>query len=116
MEKPPSRLGKHGKRLWKELVPWLQGQGMEVVDNALVESVCQAYEIMCKANDAMDSVGAHDESHPDRPRRHPLFQVWRDSYSAYLRGMRELGCTPAARKQTKKDEGGDDRMRGLLSA
>lgn len=113
----PKSLGTNGKAHWKQLMGWLEEYGqVEAVDMGLLEGVCMAYDNMLAAGKLLrqENVDAVDPQNQNRQRKHPMFQVWRDSYTVYIRGLSELGVTRRSRGDIQKPPTEPSKMMRIL--
>lgn len=127
--KPPSHLGKYGKKLWKKLAPQLVEQGLlTVLDNQALELLCETYDQYRQAHEAVYYVRDADgkrrrQSLGDYLRGRnsqtmPEYQAMNRNYAEIIRLLREFGMTPVARNRIdlpeKEDE--QDPMEKLWNA
>lgn len=104
----PAWLSPAGRRTFVRMAEWLREEApdwLAVIDEAALGLAVEHLAVAIAASKAMRGRGGHyapleiDASHGGRERRkHPAAQVFRDSTSAYLAVVRELGLSPRARR------------------
>jgi len=127
--KPPSHLGKFGKKLWKRLAPELIEEGLlTVLDNQALELLCETYDQYRQAHEAVYYVR---DAEGKRKRRSlgeyligrnsqtmPEYQAMNRNLAEIIRLLREFGMTPVARNRIDLPEKEDaqDPMEKLWNA
>jgi P27 family predicted phage terminase small subunit len=130
--KPPSHLGKFGKKLWKDLgARLLREQLLSVLDIEAFEIFCVAYDQYRQAYEAMHHVYDPDTGKPLRKRTTAEYLATHDFQTMielsvmnralpFIRAMmQEFGMTPAARNKIDLRNGEElpaDPMEALLNA
>jgi P27 family predicted phage terminase small subunit len=131
--KPPSHLGRYGKRLWKSFSRELADQGLlTLLDTVALELVCEQYDQYRQAHDAVYKVRYQDfETGKMRTRRRklgeylagrnsqtiPEYNAMNKHFDSLRKLLTEFGMTPASRNKIDlKTEQGEDPMESLLDA
>ena len=95
----PPNMPDHARRLWRQVVPILaDSKTLTPLDGAGLESMCLAYHVMKMAAAELAEAGGTHEDDRGIVRKHPAFQVWRDSQATFRSWAGEFGLTPLARK------------------
>ncbi len=97
----PAFLPDPAAELWDALVVRLREAGIldEVDGPALVNLVMSHYFALHAGTLLLrDGMVEEDEAHAGRLRKHPAFQMWRDSQAAFAKWAGQFQVTPAARK------------------
>ncbi len=97
----PAFLPDPAAELWDTLVVRLREAGIldEVDGPALVNLVMSHYFALHAGTLLLrDGMVEEDEAHAGRLRKHPAFQMWRDSQAAFSKWADRFRVTPAARK------------------
>ena len=98
--KVPKGLGKYGSKLYRDLGPELMRSGsLRRVDRPAFELLCQCYSQMREAFDKMHAVGLIIKDERKSIKKNPLFQIWKDSFSNYMRLSQQFGLTPQSRDE-----------------
>ena len=109
MHKPPRKLSREARELWREIAKEF------VVDDAaglqLLLTACEALDAMraAEAKVAMDELTVTDRL--GAPKAHPLLATIRDSRAAMLTALRRLGLEP--HPSAKRRPGHPPGRRGL---
>ncbi len=93
LDKPPW-LPTRAAALWDVVVARRQAAGiLEEIDGVAIQNLVLSYHFMLH-NAALllkDGVLEKDEAHADRKRKHPAFQMWRESQAAFMNWSAALG-------------------------
>jgi P27 family predicted phage terminase small subunit len=125
--KPPSHLGRYGKKIWKQIVKDLTDVGLlTVLDKQALEILCEQYDQYRQAHDAVYRY--RDEE--GRLRRRtlgeylagrnsqtvPEYQAMNRHFDSFRKLLTEFGMTPASRNRIEipKAEEKKDPMEALL--
>lgn len=104
---PPSHHGKHGKKLWEDLVWELTSIGLITsIDWATFELCCSSYDLFMEAK---EMIYKSTNRETNRPRRQSLaeylsngdpkaIRILNQSYDRFMSAVKALGLSPAARK------------------
>jgi P27 family predicted phage terminase small subunit len=121
--KPPSHLGRFGKKLWKQLSQRLTSEGLlTVLDLQALELLCETYDQYRQAHEAVYIIYEYDEEGKRRRKRRTLGEYLRGrnsqtmpEYTAMNRHfenmtklLREFGMTPVARNRVEIPEKEDE--------
>ena len=109
LERPPW-LPDRAAELWDALVLRLRAAGVldEVDGPALLNLVMSHYFALHSGELLLrDGLLEEDKAHAGRMRKHPAFQMWRDSQAAFSKWAAQFQITPAARKGPLADAEGE---------
>ena len=103
--KVPSSLTPLAKAFWEAYAPEVARLGMlTVLDRPSFEMLAEAYGVVQGAKDALRknkssnmTLTTTDRAHGREQRKHPAWQIYRDSVTQYLALAREFGFTPSSR-------------------
>ena len=93
----PTRAG----QLWDKLVKQLGEAGIvEEVDGPALMNLVMAYHFALYAGALLlkDGLVEIDPAHQNRKRKHPAWQMWRESQAAFSKWADKFKVTPAARQ------------------
>jgi len=94
---PPSWLGQHGKRKWKELVPKLARLGLLTeLDLGAFEALCSAYDRWRQAETSVKRDGMTYKK-GGIMRKNPAISIAAEARKEYRQLAGEFGLTPASR-------------------
>ncbi len=105
----PMILPEEAGRLWDALVEKLTAaKVLDELDGPALLNLVMAYHFALQAGSLLvtDGMVQPEPQHRGRTRKHPAFQMWRDSQAAFRRWTDTFKMTPASRKGllTAKDE------------
>jgi P27 family predicted phage terminase small subunit len=108
----PSDLKGEGLAEWKRVTPELERMGLlSKLDRGVLLLYCATYGIWHETWSRIMADGAVTVDERKLPRKHPLWQVYRDSAASIASLADKLGLTPAARGRMtvpeKEEDGGD---------
>lgn len=108
----PADLKGEGLAEWKRITPELERLGLlSKLDRGVLLLYCATYGIWSDTWHQISEDGAVAEDNRKLPRKHPLWQVYRDSAASVASLADKLGLSPAARGRMtvpeKEDDGGD---------
>ncbi len=109
LDRPPW-LPDEAARLWDALVIRLKAAGvLDEVDGPALLSLVMSYYFTLHAGALLlkDGMLEMDEAHADRKRKHPAFQMWRDSQAAFAKWADRFEVNPAAREGPLTDAHGE---------
>jgi P27 family predicted phage terminase small subunit len=125
--KPPSHLGKYGKKMWKKLSKTLYEEGLlTVLDDQALELICEAYDQYRQAHEAVyyirdaqgkrkrRSLGEYMEGRNSQTM--PEYTAMNRHFNNIAKLLKEFGMTPVARNRINLPEKkeGVDPMEELL--
>ena len=87
--------------LWDKLVVRLRAAGvLDEVDGPALLNLVLSYYFAVQAGELLlrDGMIEEDKAHAGRLRKHPAFQMWRDSQAAFSKWATLFEVTPAARE------------------
>ena len=118
LDRPPW-LPDQAADLWDALVVRLKAAGvLEEVDGPALLNLVMSYHFALYAGALLlkDGMLEKDEAHADRKRKHPAFQMWRDSQAAFAKWADRFEVNPAARDGPLTDAHGElSELEKLLS-
>ncbi len=100
LERPPW-LPERAAELWDAPVVRLRRAGiLDEVDGPALLNLVISYYFALHAGELLlrDGMVEEDKAHAGRLRKHPAFQMWRDSQAAFSKWAQLFKVTPAARK------------------
>ena len=98
--KVPKGLGKHGSALYRDVGPLLLREGsLKRVDKPSFHLMCQCFDMMADSFEKMSRSGTVVKDERGSIKKHPLFQIWKDSRDGYLRLAERFGLSPKARAE-----------------
>jgi P27 family predicted phage terminase small subunit len=108
----PSDLKGEALAEWKRITPELERMGLlSKLDRGILLLYCASYGIWSDAWAQIREDGSVTVDERKLPRKHPLWQVFRDSAGIMAGAAKDLGLTPAARGRMtvpeKEEDGGD---------
>ena len=94
----PSWLAEGARATWDELAPLLSEAGrLTPLDLDCFAAYCEHVELYRQAVALIQAEGIVVTGHRGAPRKHPAWQVLRDSAAMIRSGAQDFGLTPAAR-------------------
>lgn len=111
--RPPAGMGRHGRRLWRELYGELVGLGLLTTsDVASFSLLCFSYDVAVTTFQQATKEGFVVSDGRGQHRKHPALQISRDATATYQRLAREFALTPLAAArlglEVADDGSGDD--------
>ncbi len=109
LERPPW-LPERAAELWDALVVRLRRAGiLDEVDGPALLNLVMSYYFALHSGELLlrDGMVEEDKAHAGRLRKHPAFQMWRDSQAAFSKWAQLFKVTPAARKGPLADAQGE---------
>ena len=106
----PSWLPDQAADIWDQLVPKLRSAGvLDEVDGPALVNLVMSYYFTLHAGALLlrDGMMDKDPEHRDRLRKHPAFQMWRDSQAAFSKWADRFKVNPAAREGPLVDAHGE---------
>ncbi len=97
----PAWLPERAAELWDALVVRLRRAGiLDEVDGPALLNLVMSYYFALHSGELLvrDGMVEEDEAHAGRLRKHPAFQMWRDSQAAFGRWADRFKVTPSSRK------------------
>ena len=97
----PAFLPDPAAELWDALVVRLREAGiLDEVDGPALVNLVMSYYFALHSGELLvrDGLVEEDKAHAGRLRKHPAFQMWRDSQAAFAKWARQFQATPSARK------------------
>jgi P27 family predicted phage terminase small subunit len=102
---PPDFLPVKAREMWDELAPGLHATGrLEPEHKLAMTNLVLAWYMVLSATMILEEEGLIDvdEAHAQRNRKHPVWQIWRDSQAACRAWATEFGLTPASQVRIKE--------------
>lgn len=96
--------------LWDALVVRLRAAGiLDEVDGPALTNLVLSYHFAVYAAELLvrDGMVEQDKAHAGRLRKHPAFQIWRDSQAAFSKWASHFEVTPASREGPLADAHGE---------
>lgn len=103
----PTALWNSGRDAWRKMAKKLRARGiLEDLDEEALYMMAQAYQFaeVMGATLMSDGLVGEDQAHGDRPRKHPAFQMWRESLDRFYKFAKDFGLTPAKREEMELTE------------
>ncbi len=110
LAEPPAYLPEKAKELWRMLAPDLIATDrLRPEDLPLFEMLCLSFHFAAVAGALLaEDITIKDAAHGDTLRKHPAWQVWRDSVGVLRQIACEYGATPSSRSRLELPVGADD--------
>ena len=109
--KPPTELGKHGRKLWRNVGQRLvDSESLDELDKETFETLCRTYHKMVVADDLLEAEGLSVDSERGS-KKHPAFTQWKSYSDLYVKLLSHFGLSPYSRgvkiqpKQEVKSDG-----------
>ena len=95
--KSPSGLGKHGRKLWRNVGQRLvDSESLDELDRETFETLCRTYHKMVVADDLLEAEGLSVDSERGS-KKHPAFTQWKSYSDLYVKLLSHFGLSPQAR-------------------
>ena len=89
----PEDLGKHGKRLWKNVGRQLvEGEVLDALDRESFETLCRTYHKMITCDNLLEEEGLNIEG-----KKNPIFSEWKAYSDLYVKLLYHFGMSPYSR-------------------
>jgi P27 family predicted phage terminase small subunit len=95
---PPDWLGEHGKRFWNAMGPELIDCGLLTeLDGPAFEMLCATYDRGRSTQEILEKEGLVTKDERGLLRKHPLWQIHRESTNLFFSMCHEFGLQPTGR-------------------
>lgn len=94
----PPDLGKHGKKLWKNVGHLLVESGsLDELDRETFETLCRTYHKMMLADSLLEVEGLSVDGLKGTNKKHPCFTQWKAYSDLYVKLLGYFGLSPYSR-------------------
>lgn len=98
MRRPPRWFGKYAKDFWNKTAPKLIKLNLLTeLDVGCFEGLCCTYEHYRQSQDILDKEGLIVQDERKLPRKHPAWQMMRESRRQFFTMCKEFGLEPTGR-------------------
>ena len=94
----PEDLGKHGRKLWKNVGPLLVESGsLDQLDRETFESLCRVYHKFIVSDLELEEAGLSVADKKGSEKKHPAFTQWKAYSDLYIKLLHHFGLSPYSR-------------------